>query len=374
MARSGVYKSDVQRARDRLRATGTHPSVDAVRVALGNTGSKTTIHRYLRELEEEDGQRPGAKVAISDALQDLVSRLAERLHTEADTVVAQAQARFQAQLQERTQALEQARHEADSLRTHLQRCETALQAECEAGDAARSEVASSTTELAQLEERIAGLTVRVAEYDAHAKSLEHKHEHAREALEHYRTSVKDQREQEQRRHAHQVQELQVALRQTNEALTAKNHDLMQLNRDNGQWLERQTRLERELAQARQRADAQQRERDALRLTAAEYQALQGGRRARRTGCGADRAGRRAPAPGTRRGGHLACHGTSEHVGTTAGAAAATALRWRTRKRHRSRCNAGRQMISRLAKARESSASVPSLSQPGFRCQGVALGP
>ncbi|WVL63057.1 DNA-binding protein [Xanthomonas campestris pv. campestris] len=274
MARSGLYKSDVQRARDRLRATGTHPSVDAVRVALGNTGSKTTIHRYLRELEEEDGQRPGAKVVISGALQDLVSRLAERLHAEADTVVAQAQARFQAQLQERTQALEQARQEADSLTTQLQRCETVLQAEREAGDAARGEVARRTTELAQLEERISGLTVRVAEHDAHAKSLEHKHEHAREALEHYRTSVKDQREQEQRRHEHQVQELQVALRQANEALTAKNHDLMQLNRDNGQWLERHTRLERELAQACQRADAQQRERGALRLAATEYQALQ----------------------------------------------------------------------------------------------------
>ncbi|WP_372469551.1 DNA-binding protein [Xanthomonas dyei] len=269
-----AYKSDVQRARDSLRATGTHPSVDAVRVALGNTGSKTTIHRYLRELEDEDGQRPGAKFAIGDALQDLVSRLAERLHAEAETVVAQAQARFQAQLQERTQTLEQARQEADSLRTQLQRCETARQAEREAGDAARGEVASRTTELAQLEERICGLTVRVAEHDAHAKSLEHKHAHAREALEHYRTSVKDQREQEHRRHEHQVQELQVALRQANEALTAKNHDLMQLNRDNGQWLERHTRLERELTQARQRADAQQRERDALRLAAAEHQALQ----------------------------------------------------------------------------------------------------
>ncbi len=108
MARSGLYKSDVQRARDRLRATGTHPSVDAVRVALGNTGSKTTIHRYLRELEEEEGQSVGAKMGVSDALQDLIARLAERLHAEADTVVAQAQARFQAQLQERTQALEQA--------------------------------------------------------------------------------------------------------------------------------------------------------------------------------------------------------------------------------------------------------------------------
>ncbi len=85
MARSGLYKSDVQRARDRLRATGTHPSVDAVRVALGNTGSKTTIHRYLRELEEEEGQSVGAKMGVSDALQDLIARLAERLHAEADT-------------------------------------------------------------------------------------------------------------------------------------------------------------------------------------------------------------------------------------------------------------------------------------------------
>ena len=119
-------------------------------MALGNTGSKTTIHRYLRELEDEEGQGPGAKVAIGEALQDLVGRLAERLHAEADTAVAQAQARFQAQLQERIQALEQARHEAGLLTTQLQRCQTALQAEREVGEAARGEVASRTTELAQL--------------------------------------------------------------------------------------------------------------------------------------------------------------------------------------------------------------------------------
>ena len=87
MARSGLYKSDVQRARDSLRAEGKNPSVDAVRVALGNTGSKTTIHRYLKELEEEEGQGVGAKIAVSDALQDLVARLAERLHAEADALI-----------------------------------------------------------------------------------------------------------------------------------------------------------------------------------------------------------------------------------------------------------------------------------------------
>ena len=130
------------------------------------------------------------------------------------------------------------------------------------------------TEVAQLSERIAGLIARVAEHEAHAKSLEEKHAHAREALEHYRTSMKEQREQEQRRHEHQVQELQVAVRQANQALTAKNHDLVQLNRENGQWLERHTRLERELTQLRQTVQTQQGELDILRLTAAEYQALQ----------------------------------------------------------------------------------------------------
>lgn len=274
MARSGLYKSDVQRARDSLRAEGKNPSVDAVRVALGNTGSKTTIHRYLKELEEEEGQGPGAKIAISDALQDLVGRLAERLHVEAETMVAQAKERFQAELHERTQALEQARQEAGNLSVQLQRTETALQTEREASEAARGEVASRTTELAQLQERIAGLTARLAEHESHARSLEEKHQHAREALEHYRTSVREQREQEQRRHEQQVQELQVALRQANETLTAKNHELLQLNRDAGRLLELNGRLEQDLRQAREDATGQQQALDGLKLLAAEHTALQ----------------------------------------------------------------------------------------------------
>ena len=274
MARSGLYKSDVQRARDALVAQGTHPSLDAIRIALGNTGSKTTIHRYLRELEEEEGQGLGAKVAVSEALQDLVGRLAGRLNEEAEAVVAEAQQRFAAQLQERIAALDQTRQEAAALSVQLQRTETALHEEQTAHASARQALTQQATEIVQLSERIAGLTARVAEHEAHAKSLEEKHAHAREALEHYRTSMKEQREQEQRRHEHQVQELQVALRQANEALMVKNHELLQLNRDNSQWLERHTRLERDLAQALQAADAQLQELDALRLTATEHQALQ----------------------------------------------------------------------------------------------------
>ena len=79
MARSGIYKSEVVRARDNLIAQGRHPSIDAVRVELGNTGSKVTIHRYLKEIEEEEGGSTGTQVAVSEAIQDLSARLAERL-------------------------------------------------------------------------------------------------------------------------------------------------------------------------------------------------------------------------------------------------------------------------------------------------------
>lgn len=274
MARGGLYKSDIKKARDTLVAQGVNPSLDAIRIALGNTGSKTTIHRYLKELELEEGQGVGAKVAVSDALQDLVGRLAGRLHEEAEAVVAEAKQQLDTQLQEREQALAASQQEAAALSSQLQRTETALQGERDAHLATGQTLIERTTAVAQLDERIAGLTTRIGEHEAHARSLEEKHQHAREALEHYRTSVKEQREQEQRRHEQQLQELQVALRQANEALNAKNHELLQLNRDNVRFLELNGRLEKDLRQTRKDAQSQQQELDALRLTAAEHTALQ----------------------------------------------------------------------------------------------------
>lgn len=70
MARTGVYKSEVKKARDALLVQALYPSVDAVRVALGNTGSKTTIHKYLKELETEEGGGV-RKAAVGDALRTL---------------------------------------------------------------------------------------------------------------------------------------------------------------------------------------------------------------------------------------------------------------------------------------------------------------
>jgi hypothetical protein len=117
MGGSGLYKSDVKQRREILLAQGKHPSVDAVRTALGNTGSKTTIHKYLRELqEEEDVDR---KSSISEVLQDLVERLAGQLQTEANEKLEQVTAKHQEQARAQADLIAALRAEASGLTERL---------------------------------------------------------------------------------------------------------------------------------------------------------------------------------------------------------------------------------------------------------------
>ena len=84
MARTGLTKSQVRASRDQLLAEGRYPSVDAVRLALGNTGSKSTIHKYLRELAEEDASAGAKREDTTRSLLSMVEQLADRLHDDAE--------------------------------------------------------------------------------------------------------------------------------------------------------------------------------------------------------------------------------------------------------------------------------------------------
>ena len=231
MARTGIGKSEVQRARDRLLARRTHPSIDAVRAELGHTGSKTTIQRYLRELEEEEGSGLDRTTAVSEAIQELVQRLAARLGEEAGAQVVALREQFDAKLRERDEQLEQQRREAEALAGQLRQTEMVRQAEQTTHATARQTLAEAHTAQERLTQQVADLTDRLADNEAHRQSLEEKHLHAREALEHYRQSVKEQREQELRRHEQQVQLLQVDVRTLNQTLIVKQNELTQLHQE-----------------------------------------------------------------------------------------------------------------------------------------------
>lgn len=264
MAKPGVYKSEVKKARDFLIAQGKHPSVDAVRIALGNTGSKTTIHKYLKELEAEDGGGDGRKSSISEALQDLVGRLAAQLQEEANARIDAVCAEQAEQEKRHAEALATAQHDTAHWRDQAQQLEAALQNERAAHAQTHETLQQETIARHTAEQHVANLKERLVENEAHRRSLEEKHQHARDALDHYRQSVKEQREQDQRRHEQQIQQLQAELRTAQQTIVVKQEDVTRLNQEGA-------RLVAELSHAQQ---ALRDEQERSRRLVARIEALQ----------------------------------------------------------------------------------------------------
>lgn len=252
MARAGIYKSEVLRARDKLRATGRYPSIDAVREELGNTGSKGTIHRYLKEIEEEEGGlATGSRVAVSEAIQDLVGRLAARVNEEAEERVSTAQAKHAEQLSQQQHAAAALKAELQSTRQQLEQNQQALSDEKTGHNKTSAALGSRALECTQLTQQVVDLQERIAAEERHRQSLEEKHQHARQALEHFRQSTKEQREQDQRKHEQQVQYLQAELRSMNETLTSKQLEVVHTHQENARLLGDLSRAQGDLHQTQE---------------------------------------------------------------------------------------------------------------------------
>lgn len=243
MARGGINKALVKLARERLIAKGEHPSIDAIRIELGNTGSKTTISNYLAQLNEESVVRLGNKTSLSDALRELVAGIAAQLHHEAEEIVEQGKAASQTII-----ASLQAKNLANELAlADTNRQISLLQIQLASSEQSRTATADESHErllkIERLAQELTDKDAQIAAKDHHIESLKEKHQHARQALEHYRDSVKEQRQQEQRRHETQVQQLQAEIRQLNQTISIKQTDITQLNKDN-------SRLSTELSELR----------------------------------------------------------------------------------------------------------------------------
>ena len=254
MARGGINKALVQKARAALLARGVNPSIDAVRVELGNTGSKTTISRYLQELEATDARPQSDPNRLSDELIGIVDQLLKRLLEEGNAALAQersAHEQSQAALNRQIEGLEE---ELKQAQREIASRDTALASQAEELNTTQSSLQSELTRNARISQSCTDLELRVQEKDEQVRSLEEKHAHARDALEHYRNAIKEQREQDQHRHETQLQQLQHELLQLQQTLMVRQDELTRLNRDN----------ERLLGEARQQSKLAHQNQDALK--------------------------------------------------------------------------------------------------------------
>ncbi len=236
MARGGINKAVVQTARLAILARGENPSIDAVRIEMGNTGSKTTIHRYLKELDESESRLAITEAPIDDELGELVARLAQRLKDKAQEPIDLALAQFEQQkaaLLAQVQALEEAHSQ---LKQQFEIQAAALAQESAALQTASTSLQTEQTRNAGLSQACSDYELRINDKDEQIRSLEEKHLHARDALEHYRNAIKEQREQEQRRHEGQLQQLQAELRQAQQSAMVRQDEITQLHRDNERLL------------------------------------------------------------------------------------------------------------------------------------------
>lgn len=262
MARGGINKAVVQTARLAILARGENPSIDAVRIEMGNTGSKTTIHRYLKELDDSESRQTITEAPIDDELAELVSKLAQRLKDKAQEPIDLALAQFEQQKGALLAQIETLQTAHQQLQQQFDIQATALAEESAALHTASTSLQTEQTRNAGLSQACSDYELRLNDKDEQIRSLEEKHLHAREALEHYRNAVKEQREQEQRRHEGQLQQVQAELRQAQQGAIVRQDEITQLNRDNERLLIEQRVTAKELTALQEQMrkhDAQQRQ-------------------------------------------------------------------------------------------------------------------
>jgi len=219
----------VQRARLALIRAGKHPSIDGIRIELGNTGSKATISSYLKEIEADEGGVATPERSVSEELQALVMNLAARLELEAQERFDGLRAGHTEEVQRLNELVSKAQGEARGSRAEAERLLPELANEKSSRQKIEAELAALKLEnaqtTAQLAARADGLQAQLQAALDQVASLEEKHTHAREALEHFRTASREQRDREARQHEQQLQYLQRELATATETLAAKQSEL-----------------------------------------------------------------------------------------------------------------------------------------------------
>lgn len=127
----------------------------------------------------------------------------------------------------------------------LERSQLALAADQKAHGLTQGKLREVETSNAALAQEVHDLRERLDAQELHRQSLEEKHQHARDSLDHFRQSAKEQREQESRKHGQDVLYLQGEVASANKAPATKQNEataahqecsrlLAELNQSNAQ--------------------------------------------------------------------------------------------------------------------------------------------
>lgn len=182
MARPGITYEQVAAAADALKAQGQNATIDAVRAHLG-TGSKSTIHRYLRQWEDSRPTVAAAPVEMPPAIHAAIVEEIRRAVADTRAGLEQKLADVRATADELAQLNEEMEAANDDLAEQLRQEKSDNQQLVGQADELHREIdrvkADSAAQVAEIREQAAS---QVQEARADAQRERDAAEQARQAL------------------------------------------------------------------------------------------------------------------------------------------------------------------------------------------------
>ncbi|GAA4011763.1 DNA-binding protein [Actimicrobium antarcticum] len=197
MARAGIVYSHVANAAAQLAADGRNPTVDTVRAALGNTGSKTTIAPLLKRWKDEHQDTvSAAESGLPSALLQAMKGVHDKLQGDVQLQLEQAHDAHHVALQLAAEATRQAEDESRILlndKAALREEVVQLKAEL---STLRTDHQMLVVRQASLQSDNAGLLQRLTDRAAEVTALNRQLTQSRAQFDHFVAASVEQRTQE----------------------------------------------------------------------------------------------------------------------------------------------------------------------------------
>jgi hypothetical protein len=212
MARAGILYSDVAKAASQLADSGKSPTVDTVRDAMGNTGSKSTIAPMLKRWKAEHQDTVAASDSgIPTSLLVAVKSLYEHLQVETGRKIIQAQQHHQTELQTAHNQEQQLLDEKALLTQEKAAIVVELKATQQTLAKLQKEQQSLNMTLVARESDTSGLQLRLMDRAAEVATLNQQLALARAQFDHYQEATASQRTEEKLTYEQRIARLEQEL-------------------------------------------------------------------------------------------------------------------------------------------------------------------
>jgi len=220
MARPGITYSEVANAATQLQGQHKAPTVENVRQLL-QTGSNSTLAKYLREWKAHQGIETHAEGALPAELLALVKGLWQHLQDKAETTINEQQHVLDKKLEVNEQYVKEAHQHTQQLQQQLEQQIAVYEEQIQINQNLQQQYVEEQKAHSKQLARATGLEQQLAQQTLENERLHQLVKHLQANLEHYQTATQTLREEqvlviEKQRHQYEqrLQEAQQQLTQT----------------------------------------------------------------------------------------------------------------------------------------------------------------